>query len=108
MVDTQPRCWNSRVLVAGSTKLKDRQSSHLIKITASIIMTSLIYVSTIDGTDRRGNRVSNFTGLVSSQVREAGSGQRSKLPKHLTKFRAATWNVGSLKKHNNEVAETLN
>jgi len=66
-----------------------------------------LYVSTIDSTDRRGNCVSNISGLVSFQVQEAESGQRGKLVKHLTKFQSATWNVGSLKKHDKEVVETL-
>ena len=40
-------------------------------------------------------------------VVEAGSGYCGKSSKHLTKFRAATWNVGTLKSRSVEVVETL-
>lgn len=45
--------------------------------------------------------------MADSRVREAGSGHRGKSCEHPTKFRAATWNVGTLKKRGSEVVETL-
>ena len=42
-------------------------------------------------------QVGSASGLADSRVREAGSGHCGKSSKHPTKFRAATWNVGTLK-----------
>ena len=51
----------------------------------------------------------NVTGLADSRVREAGSGLRGESSEHptKTKFRVATWNVGTLKKRGCEIVETL-
>jgi len=59
---TQPGCRNSRVLVAGRTKLGDRQSSHLIKITASIIMASLSYGVAYPGARETHSTLNTKTG----------------------------------------------
>jgi len=55
---TQPGCRNSRVLVAGRTKL----SSHLIKITASIIMASLSYGVAYPGARETHSTLNTKTG----------------------------------------------
>ena len=52
-------------------------------------------------------QVGSASGLADSRVREAGSGHCSKSSKHPTKFRAATWNVGTLKSRSGEVVEKL-
>ena len=52
-------------------------------------------------------QVGSVSGLADSQVREAGSDLHGKSCKHLTKFRAATWNIGTLKRRSAEVVETL-
>ena len=52
-------------------------------------------------------QVGSALGLADSRVREAGSGHCGKSSKHPTKFRAATWNVGTLKSRSVEVVETL-
>jgi len=50
---------------------------------------------------------SNVSGLASSRVREAQSGHFGESSEHPTRFRVATWNVGSLKKHDCEMVETF-
>ena len=52
-------------------------------------------------------QVGSASGLDDSRVREVGSGHCGKSSKHPTKFRAATWNVGTLKSRSVEVVETL-
>ena len=52
-------------------------------------------------------QVGSASGLADSRVREAGSGHCDKSSKHPTKFRDATWNVGTLKSRSVEVVETL-
>ena len=69
-------------------------------------MASLTNVSVIGGA---GSfiRAGSVSGLASSRVREAGSGHCGESSEHPTRFRVATWNVGSLKKRDSEVVETL-
>jgi len=47
------------------------------------------------------------TPTPSSLVREAGSGHCGESSEHPTRFRVATWNIGSLKKRDSEVVETV-
>ena len=69
-------------------------------------MASLITNSVIGGAGCH-MATSSVTGLADSRVREAGSGLRGKSNVHTTKFRAATWNIGTLKRKSSEVVETL-
>ena len=52
-------------------------------------------------------RAGSVSGLASSRVREAGSGHCGESSEHPSRIRVATWNVGSLKKRDSEVIETL-
>ena len=71
-------------------------------------MASLSKIRTIGGAGRRHSRAaSSVSGLADSRVREAGSGRVGKSREHPTKFRWATWNVGTLKGRQCEVIETL-
>ena len=72
-------------------------------------MASLTTENVIGGASRRPRRAGNVSGLTSLRVREVGSGHRGKTCERPTNFnfRAATWNVGTLKKRDSEVVETL-
>ena len=72
-------------------------------------MASLTTENAIGGASRRPRRAGNVSGLTSLRVREVGSGHRGKTCERPTNFnfRAATWNVGTLKKRDSEVVETL-
>ena len=63
-------------------------------------------------TGNTGTRTWNKADIVYvcifiSRVRAAGSGHCGESSEHPTRFRVATWNVGSLKKRDSEVVETL-
>ena len=45
----------------------------------------------------------SFLDLTDTRVREAGSSHRGESNEHRTKFRAAKWNVGTLKRRGLEV-----
>ncbi|XP_045174424.2 craniofacial development protein 2-like [Mercenaria mercenaria] len=70
-------------------------------------MASCTSKSHTGGTGSSHRSAGGVSGLADSRVREAGSGHRGESNEHPTKFRAATWNVGTLKKRGSEVVETL-
>ena len=61
----------------------------------------------VGGASRLQSPVGNVSGLASSQVWEAGSGQCGESSKHLRKFRVGTLNVNTLRGRVCEVVETL-
>ena len=72
------------------------------------LIASLISTVEIGGFGSRHRQTAGcVSGLADSRVREGGSGHRGKSSEHPEKFRVATWNVGTLKKRQCEVVETL-
>ncbi len=70
-------------------------------------MASITPIPEIGGGGSSQRTAGSVSGLADSRVREAGSGHSGKSSEHPTKFRVATWNVGTLKKRGCEVVETL-
>ena len=71
-------------------------------------MASLISTVEIGGAGSRHRQTAgSVSGLADSRVRKAGTGHRGKSSEHPEKFSVATWNVGTLKKRQCEVVETL-
>ena len=90
--------------------MEDRQSSHSVKKKKKncfISMASLNTEREIGGAGRRPRRASSVSGLVTLRARVTGSGHRGKTSERLNKLRISTWNVGTLKKRDGEVVETL-
>ena len=85
--------------LGGGGPVKNFDTNHM----ASLIST----VETGGAGSRHRQTAGSVSGLADSRVPEAGSGHRGKSSEHPEKFRVATWNVGTLKKRQCEVVETL-
>ena len=104
---TQPECGNSGFLDTANSEL-GRQLGQAVPQNPSspLTMASLSSENRLGGAGSL-RQVGSASGLADSRMREAGSGHCGKSSKHPTKFRAATWNVVTLKSRSVEVVETL-